>query len=170
MSTACDFRVMSQSAKIGFVQLRMGVTTGWGGATRMVNLLGRQKSLAILSSAKVMTAEEAHKVGLADFLLSALSTSASSTLESSSESGSGSITALVPDSSLEEMMECKKWLIENYCRHDAQLIQANKSVVVNCEVTSNDLEASLAFERDVFAKHWGGPIQRAALEAKIKHK
>lgn len=34
LATACDFRLFTNKGEIGFVQGRMGVVTGWGGATR----------------------------------------------------------------------------------------------------------------------------------------
>ncbi|RUS72971.1 hypothetical protein EGW08_019274 [Elysia chlorotica] len=145
LSTACDFRVMSSSARLGFVQIRMGLTTGWGATTRLVRLFGRQKALAYLTSAKVFSAEEAEKEGLVDHVLS---------------------YALQPE---EELSVCKDWLATNYCKHDANLTQAVKASIVQCDL-SGDLVDSLRNERQVFGKFWGGPAQKAALEAKIKHK
>ena len=45
LATACDFRVASSRARLGFVQLSMGVTTGWGAGTRLTRLVGRQAAL-----------------------------------------------------------------------------------------------------------------------------
>ncbi|CAL1547474.1 unnamed protein product [Lymnaea stagnalis] len=145
LSTACDFRVMSSTARIGFVQIKMGVTAGWGATTRLVHLLGRHKALGLLSSAKVFSAEEALGEGLVDHILP----------YSLAQS--------------EELDECKKWLSSNYCAYDADLIQGVKSSVVYSELNP-DINTSLKFEREVFTKFWGGPLQKAALAAKIKHK
>ncbi|GFO48142.1 ethylmalonyl-coa decarboxylase [Plakobranchus ocellatus] len=145
LSTACDFRVMSSSARIGFVQIKMGVTTGWGATTRLVRLFGRQKALALLTSARVFSAEEAATEGLVDHVLS---------------------YALQHE---EELAECKKWLASNYCCHDTDLSRAVKSSVVYSDL-SRELVESLANERRVFGQFWGGPAQKAALDAKIKHK
>ena len=145
LSTACDFRVMSSSARLGFVQIKMGLTTGWGATTRLVHLFGRQKALGLLTSAKVFSAEEAEKEGLVDHVLS---------------------YALQPE---EELLVCKNWLASNYCGYDADLTQAVKSSVVHCDL-SGDLIESLRNERRVFGQFWGGSAQRVALEAKIKHK
>ncbi|CAG5128454.1 unnamed protein product [Candidula unifasciata] len=145
LATACDYRVISPSAKVGFVQIKMGLTTGWGATTRLVHLLGRQKAISLLTSGKVMAAEEALNEGLVDHVLPY-------SLASSDELG-----------------ECKKWLIANYCKHDADLIQATKKSVIYADL-NRDIKVSLQHERDVFAKYWGGPAQKAALSANIKHK
>lgn len=145
LSTACDYRVMSPSAKVGFVQIKMGLTTGWGATTRLVHMLGRQKTISLLSSGKVMAAEEAQKEGLVDHVLP---------------------YSLTSDA---ELGECKKWLLSNYCKHDADLIQAAKNSIIFADL-NRDIKASLQHERDVFAKYWGGPAQKSALSANIKHK
>lgn len=145
LSTACDFRVISSSARLGFVQIKMGLTTGWGATTRLVRQFGRQKALAYLTSGRVFSAEEAQKEGLVDHVLS---------------------YALHPE---EELSACRKWLASNYCQHDANLTQAVKNSVVYCD-RSGDLIDSLKKERQVFGLFWGGPAQKAALDAKIKHK
>lgn len=145
LSTACDFRVMSPTAKVGFVQIKMGLTTGWGATTRLVHMLGRQKAISLLCSGRVMTAEEANSEGLVDCVLP----------YSLSQEG--------------ELNECKRWLVLNYCKHDADLIQASKTSVVYSDL-NRDVKTSLKNEREVFAKYWGGPAQKAALDAKIKHK
>ena len=69
----------------------------------------------------------------------------------------------------EELSECRRWLASTYCKHHPELTQATKSSVVFSHLNW-DLETSLKNERDVFAKYWGGPVQRAALQANIKHK
>ena len=66
LTTACDFRIMHPNARIGFVHSRMGVTTGWGGGTRLVRLLGRKKALELLVSGRVLSGGEAVAEGLAD--------------------------------------------------------------------------------------------------------
>lgn len=65
LTTACDFRIMRRSAKVGFVQVKLNVTTGWGGGPRLVQLVGRTKTLNLLTSGKVLDAENALKIGFA---------------------------------------------------------------------------------------------------------
>ena len=62
--TATDLRVMARQAQIRFVQVRMGLSTGWGGLGRLVALLGQSRSMDILLSGRPILAEEAHAIGL----------------------------------------------------------------------------------------------------------
>eukprot|EP00953_Heterococcus_sp_UTEX-ZZ885_P007817 4701-Heterococcus_DN1.PRE.1 len=39
LTTACDYRVLSSDAKIQFVQVKMGVSVGWGGGARLCKLI-----------------------------------------------------------------------------------------------------------------------------------
>lgn len=66
LTTACDFRIMRKTAKVGFVHARLNVTTGWGGGSRLVKLIGRTKALHVLTSGVVMDAEQALKIGYAN--------------------------------------------------------------------------------------------------------
>ncbi|CAG2101349.1 unnamed protein product [Medioppia subpectinata] len=68
ITTACDWRVMSRSAQIGFIHIHVGVSTGWGGGTRLTHLLGPIKALDLLLSGRKLNAEEALAIGLANRL------------------------------------------------------------------------------------------------------
>jgi len=63
---ACDLRVAEQRAKLSFRQAAMGLTTGWGAATRLSELVPRGTALRLLSTAEVLDAGEAARVGLVD--------------------------------------------------------------------------------------------------------
>ncbi|KAJ3067321.1 hypothetical protein HDU98_009496 [Podochytrium sp. JEL0797] len=64
LMTWCDIRVMAHGAKGGYLQTRMGVTTGWGGATRARQILGPVGALGVLTTPRVMTAHECLRKGL----------------------------------------------------------------------------------------------------------
>ena len=55
-------------AHIGFVHSRNGICCGWGGAERLLALLGRARALEILSSGRLVGAREAHSLRLAYLL------------------------------------------------------------------------------------------------------
>jgi enoyl-CoA hydratase/carnithine racemase len=63
---AFDFRIASRSARFGFTQARFNVTPGWGGLTRLVELVGRTTALEWLACAERVSAEEALASGLVD--------------------------------------------------------------------------------------------------------
>ncbi|ETV82950.1 hypothetical protein H257_04712 [Aphanomyces astaci] len=66
ITTACDFRVLARSASIQFVHGRMGVSPGWGGGARLVQLVGRQRALRLLGRTEKVAAADAEVLGLAD--------------------------------------------------------------------------------------------------------
>jgi enoyl-CoA hydratase/carnithine racemase len=62
--TACDLRIAVAGSQFKFVQVRLGLTTGWGGAARLVRLIGQSRALDILLTGRTVTAEEAVSIGL----------------------------------------------------------------------------------------------------------
>ncbi|RHY32483.1 hypothetical protein DYB32_002528 [Aphanomyces invadans] len=69
ITTACDFRIVGQSATIQFVHGRMGVSPGWGGGARLVQLVGRQRALRLLGRTEKVSSDDALQIGLADAVL-----------------------------------------------------------------------------------------------------
>ncbi len=68
LMTACDHRVLAADATARFVQVSLGVCTGWGGGPRLVRLLGRGPALTLLGAAPHVPAQRALHLGLADRL------------------------------------------------------------------------------------------------------
>ena len=66
LATATDFRVLSADAVVRFVQVKMGVTPGWGGGGRLTSIVGRKEALRLLGSGVPAPASDALAVGLAD--------------------------------------------------------------------------------------------------------
>ena len=67
LTLAPDLRVFAQSqGKLSFVQAKMGVIPGWGGATRLKNLVGPSKALEILLSCRTLNCDDASSIGLCD--------------------------------------------------------------------------------------------------------
>lgn len=64
IAVACDQRVMAEDADIGFVHARLGITTAWGGARYLLQLVGYPTALELLSTARVLSAAEARRIGL----------------------------------------------------------------------------------------------------------
>ncbi|KAJ3317677.1 enoyl CoA hydratase domain-containing protein 1, partial [Gonapodya sp. JEL0774] len=58
-TTACDFRVMHPMATVRFVQAKMGVVPGWGGANRLTRLVGAKEALRLLGTTENINAEQA---------------------------------------------------------------------------------------------------------------
>jgi enoyl-CoA hydratase/carnithine racemase len=66
IATACDYRIVSASAKAGFIQGRLAITTGWGGATLLFEKDGKHdRVFRLLSEAEVFTADQLLEAGWA---------------------------------------------------------------------------------------------------------
>lgn len=63
LTTAFDLRIASDNAIIGFVQSQLGITTAWGGGTRLLSLLGQAKALPLLITGEKLPASEWVKSG-----------------------------------------------------------------------------------------------------------
>lgn len=66
LSTAFDIRIASQAAKIGFVQSTLGITSAWGGGSRLITLIGRARALPLLLSGEILPAEAWYQFGYVD--------------------------------------------------------------------------------------------------------
>lgn len=66
IALACDLRILSLNADLGFVQISLGLSPGWGGGQRLLRLVGYSHSLEWLASGRILTADEALSFGLAN--------------------------------------------------------------------------------------------------------
>jgi enoyl-CoA hydratase/carnithine racemase len=65
IALACDFRVMGESSRMGWVQTSLGITTGWGGSQRLLRLIGYARTVDCLMCSRIIQADEAYQMGLA---------------------------------------------------------------------------------------------------------
>lgn len=64
IAVACDLRIADTSARLGFVQIHMALTPGWGAGQRLAALVGIPKALEILLGGDVIDASSAAALGL----------------------------------------------------------------------------------------------------------
>jgi enoyl-CoA hydratase len=64
VALACDLRVAATNAYFSFRQVTMGIMTAWGGAPRLLALLGFSRSLYYLLTAERIPPEQALQMGL----------------------------------------------------------------------------------------------------------
>lgn len=94
--TACDLRVAERGIQLSFRQARMGLSTGWGGSTRLVHLVGLGAAKRLLLTGLPCEAEEALRLGLVDELVdpgSALGR-AKDLVEATAQGARGAVTRL----------------------------------------------------------------------------
>jgi enoyl-CoA hydratase/carnithine racemase len=64
LALACDFRLASESAKIGLTEVNLSLIPGWGGTQRLPRVIGLAKAREAILFAKRYTAQEALEIGL----------------------------------------------------------------------------------------------------------
>ena len=66
LAMACDFRIASANATIGFLQGKLNVTTSWGGGADLISVVGASRALELLLSSQKLNMAEAKACGLID--------------------------------------------------------------------------------------------------------
>ena len=69
LALACDVRVADATARFGQFEIRLGLIPGAGGTQRLTRLVGPGQALRIGLSGDLIDAEEAHRIGLVEFLV-----------------------------------------------------------------------------------------------------
>nr|WP_058002542.1 enoyl-CoA hydratase/isomerase family protein [Heyndrickxia oleronia] len=63
IATACDFRIAKKECKMGFIQGRLGITTGWGGASILYEKLPPHEAMKILLEANTYSTDQLKELG-----------------------------------------------------------------------------------------------------------
>ncbi len=66
LAMACDLRIATPHAKIGFLQGQLNIATAWGGGTDLFQLVGPSQALDLLCAATALAAPQALTIGLID--------------------------------------------------------------------------------------------------------
>lgn len=143
--TACDYRVFTPTTQVGFVHAKLGVTPGFGGGVRLINLVGRTKALQLMHSSRLIDVDEARELGLVQHVLD---------------------EGLTRERALEAT---KSWFMSNYGHITPFVSRQIKSIV--CTVDQNlPMNEALEAEANIFCSVWGGDEHKKALASNIKHK
>ena len=70
LALACDIRIASSNAKIGQTEVTVGIPPGWGGTQRLLRIVGPPKTKELIYTGKMITAEEAERIGLVNRVVS----------------------------------------------------------------------------------------------------
>lgn len=141
-----SFRLMASGSVIQFVHKHMGLVPGWGGAARLVTLVGSRNALKLLGGAVKVDSDLGVHIGLADGVLKV------------------NLDAARAETGLQQ---AESWLSQ-YTKGPAPVIKAVKKVVLSGRELS--LSDALRTEKDIFGTVWGGPANLQALASKSKHK
>jgi ethylmalonyl-CoA/methylmalonyl-CoA decarboxylase len=142
--TAMDYRITnSNDVSIRFVHAHMGVCPGWGGATRLTKLVGRQRALQLLGTAQGVNAAQAVEMGLIDRVV----------VQSESTMG-----------------ETLVHFLDRFVHADPRVLHAAKRCIVAGagadDESSSYFAAAVQKEHQIFCSLWGGELNQAAIKKK----
>ncbi|MBN3272755.1 ECHD1 decarboxylase, partial [Polyodon spathula] len=134
--------LMAPGSEIRFVHKHMGLVPGWGGAARLVRIVGSKNALQLLSTARRVDPDYAASIGLTEEILASSDVSRS-------------------------LDQAQKWL-SDHTKGPSAVIRALKKVVVSGRELP--LDEALRTEKEVFGTVWGGPANLEALAQGPKRK
>jgi enoyl-CoA hydratase/carnithine racemase len=71
IAMACTMRLASESAKLGQPEVKLGIIPGYGGTQRLPRLVGTGLAMQLLLTGEMISAHEAHRIGLVNEVLPA---------------------------------------------------------------------------------------------------
>jgi enoyl-CoA hydratase/carnithine racemase len=71
LALCCDLRIASERARLGLPEVRLAVTPGAGGTQRLPRVVGPARAKELILTGRVLTAQEAERIGLVNQLVPA---------------------------------------------------------------------------------------------------
>ena len=71
IAMACTMRLASDNAKLGQPEVKRGIIPGYGGTQRLPRLVGKGIAMQLLLTGEMISAQEAHRIGLVNEVLPA---------------------------------------------------------------------------------------------------
>ena len=68
VACSCDIRIASERAIFGTPEIKLGLIPGYGGTQRLVHLVGYGRAMEMMMTGNNLSAEEAHRIGLANYV------------------------------------------------------------------------------------------------------
>nr|WP_276903461.1 enoyl-CoA hydratase-related protein [Pedobacter kyonggii] len=69
LAMACHIRIASDHAKLGLPEVTLGLIPGYGGTQRLTQLVGKGKAIEMITTANMITATDAEKIGLINYVV-----------------------------------------------------------------------------------------------------
>jgi enoyl-CoA hydratase/carnithine racemase len=69
VALACDIRILSEKARVGFPEVTLGLLPGWGGTQRLPRMVPWCKAAEILLMGRVIDAQQAYRMGLVNIVV-----------------------------------------------------------------------------------------------------
>jgi enoyl-CoA hydratase len=135
LATACDFRYAKRGSKVGFIQGKLAITTGWGGATMLFEKMAYDKAFHVLLEAEPINVEKMYEYGW--------------------------VHSLITGDNLKE--ECKK-MLSSYLSKSVQVLRAYKMAAV-ARWKSEEFRARFFDEIERCSVLWESPEHDEAVQA-----
>jgi enoyl-CoA hydratase len=71
LAMACHVRIAAENAKFGQPEVKLGIGPGYGGSQRLPRLVGQGRALELILTAEMISAQEAHRIGLVNAVVPA---------------------------------------------------------------------------------------------------
>ncbi|SFA42914.1 enoyl-CoA hydratase [Pedobacter suwonensis] len=69
LAMACHMRIVADHAKLGLPEVTLGLIPGYGGTQRLTQLVGKGKAIEMITTASMITAPAAEKIGLVNYVV-----------------------------------------------------------------------------------------------------
>lgn len=144
IAVSTDMRIMTKSAKLGYVHSRVGIVAAWGGGSRLVQLVGPSRAVELMSSGRLVGADEALSFGL--------------------------VNSIIDDANLDnqQVLEEAKAYLRAHCMGANSTIMAIKGLVNAARTLP--MEQALVVEGQILSSIWGKPPHIDALNRNVKHR
>jgi 3-hydroxypropionyl-coenzyme A dehydratase len=147
LAMVCDIRIASSNAKLGQPEVTIGIPPGWGGTQRLLRIVGPAKAKELVFTGKMITAEEAERIGLLNKVVG-LTAEEESTLplSSTTPAATRTSTAKSPNNSSKEYQNTEEIQKLEKKRANEIAKALNKKLMDECislarEITKNSFTA-----------------------------
>jgi enoyl-CoA hydratase len=69
LALACTFRLVTANARMALPEIKLGLIPGYGGTQRLPRVIGQARALELIMTGRVVAADEALRIGLANRLI-----------------------------------------------------------------------------------------------------
>lgn len=144
IAVTTDLRAITTSAMMGYVHCRVGIVAAWGGGSRLVQLVGPSRAVELMSSGRLVKADEALSLGL--------------------------VNTIIEDSGLayDEVMANARDYLKSHLVGAKSTIIAIKGLVNAARTLP--LEQALVAEGQILSSTWGKEPHLEALNNNVKHR
>jgi 3-hydroxypropionyl-coenzyme A dehydratase len=142
LAMVCDIRFASSNAKLGQPEVTIGIPPGWGGTQRLLRIVGPAKAKELVFTGKMITAEEAERIGLVNRIVGLTPEEENTTTKTTTKT----TTVNPSDSSSKEQLNNEE-IQKREKQRDSELAKVlNKKLMNEClsfarEITKNSFTA-----------------------------